>query len=477
MRSLLSMRECLADEHLFAPILGGESWASWRVLLIALCGEVLTAEERSVFKQLTARDKEPGRLIEEFLGVIGRRGGKSRSMSVLACWLAALNDHSECTVPGERPLVLVVAQNQKQAAVCFSYIAAIFDHTPMLAKLVESRTFDTLRLSNGVSIEVRPASFRSLRGITCVAALCDETCFWHNDESSLNADSEILAAIRPSLATTNGPLICISSPYSRRGETWFTYSRHFGPQGDPLILVAQGASRDLNPTLPQSVVDRAMERDPASASAEYGACWRSDIEAYISLEVIAAVTLSGRFELPYLSDTNYAAFVDAASGSGQDSMTLAIAHAERRDDSERVVAVLDVIREIRPPFSPQSVVSELCATLAAYQITKVVGDRWGGAFVQEQFEQRGISYEVSEKPKSDLYREFMPMLNSCNVELLDHPRMAAQFVALERRTNRGSGKDVIDHIPNAHDDVANSVCGALLLAASVHSSDWVWLNL
>jgi hypothetical protein len=34
------------------------------------------------------------------------------------------------------------------------------------------------------------------------------------------------------------------------------------------ILVAQGASRDLNPTLSQSVIDRAMERDADAASAE-----------------------------------------------------------------------------------------------------------------------------------------------------------------------------------------------------------------
>ena len=477
MKPLLTMREALADGHLFAPILGGESWASWRVLLIAMCGEHLTDEERIVFLTLTSRATEPHQIIEEFWGIIGRRGGKSRAMAVLAVWIAALCDHSDCTVPGERPLVLIIAQNQRQAAVIFGYIKAIFDHTPMLAKLIVARTFDSLKLSTGISIEVRPANFRGLRGVTAVAVLADETAFWYSDESSANADSEILAAVRPALGTTGGPLICISSPYARRGETWDAYSRHYGPKGDSLILVAQGASRDLNPTLPQSVIDRAMERDPASASAEYGACFRSDITGYISVEVIGAITVSGRFELPYLSDINYAAFVDAAGGSGQDSMTLAIAHAERRNDGDVVVAVLDCIREIRPPFSPQSVVSELCETLSAYQITKVTGDRWGGEFVREKFEQRSISYEVSEKPKSDLYRELIPLLNSRNVELLDHPRMAAQFVALERLTNRGSGKDVIDHPPHRHDDLANSVCGALLLAASVHSRDWIWENL
>jgi hypothetical protein len=476
MTPLMSMRACLADKNLFANILPGESWAAWRILLIALVGEELYPEERAVFAKLTERATEPRQFVEEFVGIIGRRGGKSRAMSVLATYIAALCDHKDTTVPGERPLVLCLAQNQRQAAVEFSYIAAIFDNVPMLSKLIVGRTADTLKLSNGVSIEVRPANFRSLRGVTAIAVLADESCFWYSDESSLNADSEVFAAVRPCLATTRGPLIIISSPYARRGETWEIFSRYFGKDGP--ILVARGASRDLNPSLPQSVIDRAMERDAASASAEYGACWRQDIEAFLSKEVIEAVTVRDRFELPYARDIAYAAFVDAAGGSGQDSMTMAVAHAdERRNDEETPHVILDCVREAKPPFSPQSVVAEFCKTLADYHITDVAGDRWGGEFVREQFEQRGISYECSEKPKSDLYRELMPLLNSRNVELLDHPRMAAQFVGLERKTNRGSGKDVIDHMPNQHDDVANSVCGALLRASTGHTSDWIWRNL
>jgi hypothetical protein len=47
--------------------------------------------------------------------------------------------------------------------------------------------------------------------------------------------------------------------------------------------------------------------------------------------------------------------------------------------------------------------------------------------------------------------------------LLDLPRLTAELCGLERRTARG-GKDSIDHAPGAHDDTANSVAGAALLA-------------
>ena len=81
--------------------------------------------------------------------------------------------------------------------------------------------------------------------------------------------SEILRAVRPTLLTTGGPLIAISSPYARKGELWTTFKRDYGAQGDPRILVARAASREMNPTLPQADIDREMARDPASGLAEY----------------------------------------------------------------------------------------------------------------------------------------------------------------------------------------------------------------
>src|SRR5262249_32943467 len=68
------------------------------------------------------------------------------------------------------------------------------------------------------------------------------------------------------------------------------------------------------------------------------------------------------------------------------------------------------------------------------------------------------------RPKSELYRELLPLVNSRRVELLDHPRLISQLLGLERRTARG-GKDSIDHAPNAHDDLVNAVAGALVAVA------------
>ena len=67
---------------------------------------------------------------------------------------------------------------------------------------------------------------------------------------------------------------------------------------------------------------------------------------------------------------------------------------------------------------------------------------------------------LRDKPRSDLYRDMLPAVNSGRVDLLDIDRLTNQLIRLERRTPRG-GKDMIDHAPGAHDDSANAVAGAI----------------
>jgi hypothetical protein len=121
------------------------------------------------------------------------------------------------------------------------------------------------------------------------------------------------------------------------------------------------------------------------------------------------------------------------------------------------------VREVRPPFSPESVVAEFSELLKMFGITRIRGDRYAGEWPRERFRLAGISYEPSPKTKSDLYRELLPLLNSNQVELLDLPRLQSQLISLERRTARG-GRDSIDHPPGAHDDLINAAAGAIVLA-------------
>jgi len=317
------------------------------------------------------------------------------------------------------------------------------------------QTSEAVELDNGITIEVRGASFRRLRGPTLVAVVLDELAFFHSDESA-NPDIEIINAVRPALGTTSGLLACISSPYARRGELWNAYKAEYGDKGDASILVAKGGTRDLNPSYEQSKIDREYERDAAYAQAEYGGEFRTDVETFLAYEVVALAITEGVFERPYEPRHKYVGFVDPSGGSG-DSFTLAIAHKEGE------TSVIDVVRERKSPCEPPAVVEEFAHVLRAYHVNTIEGDYYAGEWPKSIFRQHNITYEPAKLNKSEIYRDALPLLNGRKALLLDNRTMQRQLVSLERKTSRG-GRDSIDHPPGAKDDVANAVCGALVRA-------------
>ena len=89
--------------------------------------------------------------------------------------------------------------------------------------MVERRTRESIYLDNCIIIEITTCNFRTIRGDTVVAAIAEEIAFWRSDDSS-NPDFAVLAVLRPAMATVpDSLLICISSPYSRRGALWEAY--------------------------------------------------------------------------------------------------------------------------------------------------------------------------------------------------------------------------------------------------------------
>ena len=457
--SPMNILTAIADKNLFAPwFRDPASWVAWRSFLATLFGLDMSAEQLAIYKQCTGRSIAPSAPFTEAWLICGRRSGKSFTLALISVFLACFYDYRQHLAPGERGTVLVISADRKQSRVIMRYVRGFLTNIPMLKRMIEREGAEHFDLTNRISIEVATASFKTVRGYSVVAGLLDELAFWSVDSDAANPDADIIAAIRPGMATIpSAMLLCASSPYARRGALWDAHRKHHGRDDDP-VLTWQAPTATMNPSVPAHVIADAYEADPASAAAEYGANFRVDVEALLSRETVEACIASGRHELEPTSGLRYTAFVDPSGGSA-DSMTLAIAHR----DSVTKRVVLDAVRERRPPFSPDQVAKEFCDLLRTYRIHRVVGDRYGGEWPRERFRVHGIQYELSEQPKSDIYGALLPLLNAGRAELLDLPRLAAQLIGLERKTAR-SGRDSIDHCPGQHDDIANSCAGALLLA-------------
>jgi hypothetical protein len=457
MKAPLCITEALADASLLGAALGDlQSWETWLAVLRAAFGLNLTDHEREIFTKVAGGRRPPSRRVSELWAVVGRRSGKSRMAAALAVFIACLTDCRAKLAKGEQGMVLVMAPTLAQAKIIFDYALAFITASPLLASQLEGEpTQSEIRLRGGITIAVHPASFRSVRGRTLIAAIADETAYWRSETAAL-PDYEAIRAITPSLATTGGLLIGIGSPYRKAGILFAKHRDHYGVDGDDVLLV-QGESRAFNPTLDLAVIEAAERDDPEAAASEWRAMFRSDLASLLDDQVIdASIECRRPLELPPRHTLTYHCFVDASAGR-HDAFTVCIGHAEND------LFVCDVIRSTKPPFDPGSVTTAYATVAKEYRCRRIVGDAFAGEWVAQAFRDAGATYEYARLSKSQLYIESVAYWNRGAVRIPNHAPLLRELRLLERRVHR-SGKDSVDHPRNGSDDLSNALVGALHLA-------------
>lgn len=449
----------------FADWFRGQSWARWRAILKGAYALTMTDQELALFREVAEREP-PAQRVRELWIIGGRRGGKDSIASLIIAFSAALFDGrrrqvGSVTLPpmrrGERATVFCFGVDRETSRIVLRYVQSYFSDVPELAPMITRETRDGFELVNGVDIVIGTTDYRSVRGRAVLCCVLDEVAFLR-DENSATPDVELYNAITPGMLTLKDQamLVGISTPHKKSGLLWTKYQESYG-KNDPSVLVVKATSLQLNPTLDAATIEAEIAADPELKRAEYECQWRSDISNFISSDILDAAIVKGRAVIAPSKDTLCCGFLDV-SGGVHDSHTCAVAF------SDRDVAVLAAVRELKTADT-DAVVAEFATLLKAYGVRQAFADRYGAEWVRTAFDRHGIQLLKSPHDRSAIYANFAPMLNAGQVRLLDNPRLRSQLLALERRTIRGTGRDVIDH-PNAGaDDLANAAAGALVMSA------------
>ena len=125
--------------------------------------------------------------------------------------------------------------------------------------------------------------------------------------------------------------------------------------------------------------------------------------------------------------------------------------------------MLDCLIEIRSPFDPDIATRDITIVLKSYGLNKTTADHYAAGWTVSAFARNGVKLDHSERNRSEIYLDALPLFTSGRVKLIDNQRLAAQFYGLERRTFP-SGQDKVNHPPGGHDDCCNSAAGALVAA-------------
>jgi hypothetical protein len=135
-----------------------------------LFGLPLTADQLATFQKHTGRNAPaPSGYLDVTL-VIGRRGGKSLVLALIAAFLAVFHDWSPYLTSGERGTIIIVSADKKESAVTLGYLRemlSVFDNGPD-DPMVTRDTDELLGLRNGIMVEIVTPNFRTIRGRTVI---------------------------------------------------------------------------------------------------------------------------------------------------------------------------------------------------------------------------------------------------------------------------------------------------------------------
>ena len=420
---------CDGEPEVAGPVLCWLFVGMWRTVIRAMFAEKMGAVEIETFRSVAEREP-PTKPVSEAVFIIGRGGGKD-SVATLIATTIAVNCDPRKLRPGEKAVVMLLAVDRPQAGVAFGYIKGYFEEVPALAKLAKHIGDDSIELKNRVTIEVHTNSYRSVRGRSLLAVICDELAFWR-DENSASPDVETVGAVTGGLARVKGSmLILISTAHRRSGLLYQKWREAYG-RNNPDVLVVKGTTLQFNPTFDGKIIERQIASDPQLYNAEYNSLWRDDLAGFVGRELLEAAVDIDVVVRPPATETRYFAFADP-SGGVHDSFTMAIAHRDK-DGS----IVLDLLYERHAPFNPSEVTAEIAALLKSYGCSHLVGDKYAAKWVVEAFAKAGISYRHSDADRSAIYLDCLPLFTSGRARLIDNARLIAQFAGLERRTLRSA---------------------------------------
>lgn len=275
---------------------------AWRVTIKALYGSPLNQDELKLFRQLAEREPPEGGS-DEFLAVVGRRGGKSETTARLAVFEACHGGHQVALAPGQLGLIPIISPRREQSGEIVRYAHGLC-RLPQVAPFVEGDPLrEGVRFRTGIEIRTMTADAVAVSGPTVVCAVRDELARFPGDESVM-PDTEIDASLRPTLAPVRGAprrrLIGITSAYIRNGIAFETEQEHFG-RDDADVLVVRGASNLFNPALDFGWLERERRRVGDQVFArEYLAEWTdAAVDGWFASEDVELAVQAGHPTIPW----------------------------------------------------------------------------------------------------------------------------------------------------------------------------------
>lgn len=439
---------------------------AWRTTIKALYGSPLTEDERALFLELSGGRGPPEGGADEFLAVVGRRGGKSETIARLAVFEAVHGGHARALAPGQVGLIPVISPLREQSREIVGYVRGLAQLPQIRRSVIGEPRADGVTFTTRVEIAVMTADSVNVSGPTMVTAVREEQAKFPGDEAAV-PDREIDNSLRPALAPVLGAprrrLIGITSAYIQEGIAFETDRDHFGRAESP-VLVVRGTSKKFNPNLDTEWLERERKRVGESVFArEYLGVWQPAIVDGWFGHIIEGCIDRGRAILAPDPKRTYFAAIDAAFRG--DGFTLGICHRERRADGTPITVVDGVwawLAERGSTLPVITTVARSAAIIRSYRAA-VWADQFSidplrEMYAKERVQLRDAPWTSQSKPAR--FRRVRDAMIDGLLRLPDDRDLIREFYSIRGKLLRSGGEQI--EARGGHDDRVHAV----VLAAS-----------
>jgi hypothetical protein len=393
--------------------------------------------------------------IRESAWRVGRRGGKSSSLCRVAVAEALYGEHY--VAPGDTPVVALIAQDRKRAAELLVTLGAILN----ACEVEHKSTADKIACKDlRVEFRVFTATIAGVSGATCICVICDEVSKWRDADTGANPATEVLASVRPTMATIpRARMFLSSSPLGSLDAHAKAVDR--GNTASQRVYVAP--TWVAHPELTEEWT-HSLEPNESYWSREYAAIpTEGDALSMLASAWLDAAERDG--ELPYERGHYYVGAMDP--GYSRNPWTFVL--ATRRWACGKLKNAIVVAREwkgsSRAPNDPEAVMGEITEICQRYQAVGVYTDQYEAHALKSIAVRKGLLLSVGERGAGDRlgrYEAMATLLANGEVELPKSDVIRADLLSIRQKiTPNGFTIDLPETSDGRHADYAPSIALAL----------------
>jgi hypothetical protein len=390
---------------------------------------------------------------------VGRRGGKSSTLCRVAVLEALFGEHR--VTPGDLGIVAVISVNRDEAAQRLRTIRGILD-----ALGVRHRPID-----GGIELEGRPVAFKvftasvaGVSGFTAICVFCDEVSKWRDADTGANPATEVLASLRPTMATMpNAKLFLSSSPMGRLDA----HAAAFEAGDNDFQSVAFAPTWKAHPALTEEMT-RALELDELRWRREYGAQPLEDNEAGVFPSTLLDRATRAALVIGRENEHRYVAAMDPATRG--DAWTFVVGTRRWVGDVLKRSIVLAKEWKGSPsrPLDPSIVLGEIAGFCRGYGISTVYSDQASADALRSIGRRHGLSVVIEPATASNKltrYETLSTHLANGEIELPPDPVVRGDLLSVTKRLTPNGFTIDLPRSGGRHGDYAPAI--ALALSRSI----------